>query len=315
MNQKQTTIRAANFLTLVVIFGLSTITGYSISQLTATSDKHPPANKQTSTLTAETIADIRGVLPFVRNSWYQPSTTATKPTDQNQPNSFSSTGASSQISSSPSSLTNINNYIVPIVPEPVTAVPINGMAPVFYAIETKQPVVFLTIDDGIVKDPTAIAFIKRHHLVASLFLNDSKVADNYSYFKTLKTSGSTIENHTVNHPDLTRLSYVQQKKEICDNADRFAAVFGKRPTLFRPPYGAFNNTTRRAAADCGMLALIHWHAKANNGAMQYQQGDTLQPGDIVLMHFRKDVIADLTAFNEAAQKSNLKTVLLEDWIK
>lgn len=200
-------------------------------------------------------------------------------------------------------------------PDLINTAKIYGMVPVFYNVKTTQPVVFLTIDDGAVKDYEATVFMNRHHLVATLFLNDSKISDNYNFFRSLQSAGNPIENHTVNHHDLTKLSYVQQKKEICDNADTFSRVFGKRPTLFRPPYGAFNDNTRRAAADCGMTALIHWHAKANGGSIQYQQGDKLQPGDIVLMHFRKEVLADLTAFTDAAQKAHLQTVLLENWIK
>jgi hypothetical protein len=49
--------------------------------------------------------------------------------------------------------------------------------------------------------------------------------------------------------------------------------------------------------------------------VQYQQGNSLQAGDIVLMHFRKEVIADLTAFTTAAESAKLQPVLLEDWIK
>lgn len=209
-----------------------------------------------------------------------------------------------------------------VIPPPVlpsadvtSAIKVNGMVPVFYKLKTEQPVVFLTIDDGTTKDPASIAFMAKHHLVATLFLNDSKIADNYPFFKTLQQAGNPIENHTVSHNDLTKLNYTQQKQEICTNADNFEKAYGKRPTLFRPPYGAFNDTTRRAAADCGMTALIHWRAKANGGSMQYQQGDKLMPGDIVLMHFRKEIIADLTAFTNAAEQANLRTVLLEDWIK
>ncbi|GAC1391647.1 MAG: hypothetical protein NVSMB46_04900 [Candidatus Saccharimonadales bacterium] len=188
------------------------------------------------------------------------------------------------------------------------------LAPVYYRVNTSQPVVFLTIDDGMVKDPAAISFMQQHNIVASLFLNDSKISDNYDYFRKLQSNGSIIQNHTVNHPDLTKLSFQAQKKEICDNADKFETIYGKRPTLFRPPYGAYNDLTRRAATACGMAAVVHWHAKANGGSMQYQQGNKLQPGDIVLMHFRKEVIADLTAFVTAAKQANLKPVLLENWI-
>jgi len=49
------------------------------------------------------------------------------------------------------------------------------------------------------------------------------------------------------------LSYAEQVKEICGEADLQEQQFGRRPTLFRPPGGAYNTNTRRAAATCGML--------------------------------------------------------------
>lgn len=201
-----------------------------------------------------------------------------------------------------------------IIPDVNVLVPQNGMVPAITSIKTTKPVVFLTIDDGMIKDPAVMNFMEEHHLLASLFLNDSAIANDYQFFQTLQAQGNRIENHTVNHPDLTKLSYLQQKHEICDNADTFAAVFGKRPTLFRPPFGAYNDATRRAAADCGMTALVSWHAKVNNGSAQYQQGDKLQAGDIVLMHFRKEVITDVTAYYKATKKAGLTTVLLENWV-
>ncbi len=283
------TIKAIDILVWIGIFYLSAIAGYTIANIA------PAGNVWTHSLEH---------------------TPPTELSSHSHPDTFASTDVNTQ--PPPNSTlkpTTTNSPQSPLIAEVTTSIVTNGMIPVFYKVETKQPVVFLTIDDGVVKDDAAITFMQQHHLLASLFLNDSKISDNYDYFKILQSAGNDIENHTVNHLNLTKLTYYQQKKEICDNADKFATVFGKRPTLFRPPYGAFNDITRQAAADCGMTALIHWHAKANNGSVQYQQGEKLQPGDIVLMHFRKEVIADLTAFDQAAQKAKLKTALLEDWIK
>jgi len=69
---------------------------------------------------------------------------------------------------------------------------------------------------------------------------------------------------------------------------------------------------RQAAYDCGMKAVVTWIAKANGGSMQYQIGDKLRAGDIVLMHFRPEFKSDLQAFVDAEKAAGLHTELLED---
>jgi peptidoglycan/xylan/chitin deacetylase (PgdA/CDA1 family) len=95
-------------------------------------------------------------------------------------------------------------------------------------------------------------------------------------------------------------------------ADYVQQQFGRRPIFFRPPGGAYSNTMRRAAADCGMKAVVTWIAKANGGSMQYQIGDHLRPGDVVLMHFRPEFKQDMQAFLDAMTVAGLHTELLEN---
>lgn len=61
-----------------------------------------------------------------------------------------------------------------------------------------------------------------------------------------------------------------------------------------------------------MKAVVTWMVTVNDGALQYQIGDCLRPGDIVLMHFRPTFVADLEAFIAAANASGLRMALLED---
>jgi len=199
-------------------------------------------------------------------------------------------------------------------PEPVAASP--SQIPVLLRVPTDKPVVFLGIDDGLVKSPEAYDWLTSHHLQFTLFLEDDLVRSDYDYFRGLQAAGMTIEDHTISHPDLTTMTLDQQKAEICGAADSFQAAFGSRPTLFRPPYGSYNDLTRQAAAECGMKALIIWHAKANGGAIQFQDGNTsLLPGDIVLMHFRPEFLQDMKAFTDQASAAGLQIGRLEDWIQ
>ncbi len=205
--------------------------------------------------------------------------------------------------------------VKPVVFTPDFSLPetVNGLAPVITHIDTKQPVVFLGIDDGAYKDPEVVQLMHANHIKASLYLSKLFIGSNPDFFKQLTTDGSVIENHTLNHDtNMVRTqSYAQQKQEICGMADFEEKTYGKRPRFFRPPGGAYSTTMQKAAHDCGMSAIVTWIAKANGGSMQYQIGSGLRPGDIVLMHFRPEFKRDLQAFIDAMNAANLHTELLE----
>lgn len=202
---------------------------------------------------------------------------------------------------------------VPFVADYTLPAAQNGLAPVITTLPTKQKIVFLGIDDGAFKDPSVVTLLQQNHIKASLFLSQLFIANNPDFFKQIVAQGSVVEDHTLHHhTDMTKTeSYAEQKSEICGMADYDAKEYGRRPTLFRPPGGAYSDTMRKAAYDCGMKAVVTWIAKANGGSMQYQIGKTLRPGDIVLMHFRPEFKNDLQAFVDAETAAGLHTELLE----
>ncbi len=190
----------------------------------------------------------------------------------------------------------------------------NGLAPVIRRFDTHQPVVFLGIDDGNYKDPSVVQMMRDNHIHASLFLSKLFIANNPDFFKQLIDEGSVVEDHTLSHDTnmIKTQSYEQQKQEICGMANYEQQIYNVRPQLFRPPGGAYSTVMQKAANDCGMKAIITWAAKANGGSMQYQEGNGLRPGDIVLMHFRPEFKKDMQAFIDAMHTANLHTELLED---
>ncbi|MFE7584561.1 polysaccharide deacetylase family protein [Streptomyces gardneri] len=165
-----------------------------------------------------------------------------------------------------------------------------GLPPVFTTVPTKQKVVFLTIDDGAEKDPELLRMMQDLRIPYSAFLSDYVVKDDYGYFAKMQKSqesGVALHNHTLNHRYLPGLSYKQQKREICGMQDVIEKRFGKRPPLFRPPYGNYNEDTLRAAKSCGVRAVPLWSAEAFPDHMEWREWDRdLHPGDIVLTHFR-----------------------------
>jgi peptidoglycan/xylan/chitin deacetylase (PgdA/CDA1 family) len=191
----------------------------------------------------------------------------------------------------------------------------DGKAPVIRKIETSKPYVFITMDDGAIQDPSALQLIKDSGLRPTLFLNEKYFKGHEAYFKAIQDeAGAEINDHTMTHPNLRGKPYDAQRKEICGDADAIAAAFGKRPLLFRPPFGNYDANTQKATVDCGMKALILWTAAVNDGVVQFQAGNKLKPGDIVLMHFRKTFVEDYRAFLERARQDGLTPVPLSDFL-
>ena len=202
-----------------------------------------------------------------------------------------------------------------LVPDYVLPPIVDGMVPVLTKVPTEQKVVFLTIDDGAIKRDSDFALLEKNGVKASLFLAHNFIAGSADFYKKYTAAGHLIENHTMTHNlDFIHLSYEQQKAEICQMADYEEQQFGRRPVFFRPPGGPYTMAIRKAVAECGMKAVVDWETKANAGQMDYQVGAGLRPGDIVLMHFRKEFPDDLAAFLKAQKAAGLKVVLLEDYL-
>lgn len=162
-----------------------------------------------------------------------------------------------------------------------------SLPPVFTNVPTKEKVVFLTIDDGAEKDPELLRMMDELKIPYSAFLSDYVINDNYAYFKKMQARGVSLHNHTLTHPYLPGLSYEEQKREICGQQDKIKKQYGKRPELFRPPYGNYNAGTLRAAKSCGVKAVPLWSSEAFPDHMEWREWDRdLHPGDIVLTHFR-----------------------------
>lgn len=192
----------------------------------------------------------------------------------------------------------------------------HGKAPVLTRINTSQPYVFISIDDGAVRDPHALALIKQSRARPTLFLNQIYVQGHESYFKELlDQGGATVGDHTVDHRKLRGTPLAFQRQEICDDATALQRELGQRPELFRPPFGSYDDNTRIAAHACGMKAIIVWSATVNNGALQFQQGNHLRRGDIVLMHFRPTFVQDYTAFLNEAKRDGLTPMPLPDNVR
>ncbi|BFO14581.1 polysaccharide deacetylase family protein [Streptomyces sp. KM77-8] len=158
-----------------------------------------------------------------------------------------------------------------------------GLPPVIDRVPTRDRVVFLTYDDGAERDPGFIDLVRERALPVSLFLTDSVTGPGYAHFARLRAVGASLQNHTLDHRALRGLPYAGQRAEICGQQRKLMSRFGVRATLFRPPYGTYDTTTLKAAADCGIRAVVASRATLeSDGHLTYTTGHRhLNPGDII----------------------------------
>jgi len=160
---------------------------------------------------------------------------------------------------------------------------------VFSHVPMTDKVVFVTIDDGIEKDPRFIQMVKDFQIPITVSLADVLIRDDYAYFEKLYETGFiSIQNHTVTHPlHMPGLSASRQLDEISGQQEKLRREYGTTPYIFRPPGGNYDATTIGAVREAGLKGLMLWKEAMEISDMEYQTpAHTLRPGDIILCHFR-----------------------------
>lgn len=179
-----------------------------------------------------------------------------------------------------------------------TGAPFLAPAPVAAGFEkvdcTLVPCVALTYDDGPGESTAGILdTLAAHHAAATFFAMGEKAKPFAAILKRAVTEGHLVENHTWNHPHLSRLSRAEVIKQIRDTTAALTAATGKPVTVFRPPYGDMNASVRAAA---GMPAILwsfdtfDWQSPPD-ATLIARAVDGPDPGGIVLQHDIQPVTA------------------------
>ncbi len=75
--------------------------------------------------------------------------------------------------------------------------------------------------------------------------------------KQLSDAGHEIMNHSDTHPHMTQISVEKMKQEVESCDKKIEAITGKKPTLFRAPYGDYDNKVVGTMRDTGHFT-IQW---------------------------------------------------------
>ena len=127
--------------------------------------------------------------------------------------------------------------------------------------------VYLTFDDGpSVYTPQILSELEAKGVPATFFVLGERAVQYPSYVQREHADGDGIGDHSWDHPDLTTLTPEQVRLELQSTADEIANLTGAPPTLWRPPFGYFNDTVTQVASSLG-LSMRLWDVNPEDYTM------------------------------------------------
>ncbi len=160
-----------------------------------------------------------------------------------------------------------------------------------YCVQRDQKVVSLSFDAAWGNEDTQqlIDILGKFNVKATFFVVGEWVDKYPESVKALADAGHEIMNHSNDHAHFNSLSAEEIAADISACNDKIEAITGIRPTLFRPPYGEYDDHVISTVRGMGMEP-IQWDVDSLDwkelSAPEITQRVTskVQPGSIVLFH-------------------------------
>ena len=161
-----------------------------------------------------------------------------------------------------------------------------------YSVQRNDRKIALTIDAAWQDDktPFILSTLEKYNIPATFFLCGFWVKDYPDMVKAIYDGGHEIGNHSMTHPHMSKLS----SEAIVDELEQFETlidpIIGKRTTLFRAPFGEYNDNVIKTLRENG-YEVIQWNIdtidwKSERSAQTIL--DTVLPklaaGSIILCH-------------------------------
>ena len=188
--------------------------------------------------------------------------------------------------------------------------------------ETRFKVVALTFDDGPDPESTPLMLdILKDRAKATFFCIGKKIDGNEELLKRMNDEGHLIGMHSYSHSNwFSFFTPSRIKSELQKTENKISGVIGKKPLLFRPPFGVINPSIKKA------LSFFPYHVIGfNNRSLDTVINDKkkiilkimnhLEPGNIILFH---DTVANapdlLKSFLTAVSDKGYIVVCLDEML-
>ncbi|SHJ67653.1 polysaccharide deacetylase family sporulation protein PdaB [Tepidibacter formicigenes] len=128
-----------------------------------------------------------------------------------------------------------------------------------YCVDTKEKKIAISFDAawGQIYTREILDILDKYNVKTTFFLVGFWVDKHPDLVKEIYARGHEIGNHSTTHPKMSLLSKEEITKELEITSEKIEKIIDKKPTVFRPPFGDYNNTLIETAQSLGYYT-IQW---------------------------------------------------------
>ena len=160
-----------------------------------------------------------------------------------------------------------------------------------YSVKTEEKKIAITINCALNADDIdkILETLEKQQVKTTLFMVGDWIEKNEESAKKIFAAGHDLGNHSYNHPHINNLNYDKNIEQIKKCSELIQKITGKPSTLYRGPFGEYNDTVLQAAKDL-KHTTIQWSIdsldyKSLTGEQMWERIEPkLQNGSIILMH-------------------------------
>ena len=128
-----------------------------------------------------------------------------------------------------------------------------------YSVEREDKKIAISFDCawGTEYTDTILRYLAQNDMKCTFFAVQFWVEKNPEYAKKIVEAGHELGTHSRTHSYMSKLSESEISDELKTSSDAIERITGQRPTLFRAPYGDYDNLVIDTAKKAG-LYTIQW---------------------------------------------------------
>ena len=169
-----------------------------------------------------------------------------------------------------------------------------------YGVARTDRAVALTIDAawGGDKTPEILSILKEKQAPATFFLVGRWIREFPDLTRAIAEAGHVIGSHSDSHPHLCSLSDSQIQTELSETAAALTDLGLPAPTLFRPPFGEYDDRVVTALRSAGYQVIqwsvdtLDWKEERTASQVMETVARKIEPGAILLCHNNANTIAE-----------------------
>jgi len=170
-----------------------------------------------------------------------------------------------------------------------------------YCVDTAEKKVALSFDAAWGNEDTAriLEILKEQNVHVTFFMTGGWVNSYPEDVKAIAAAGHDLGNHSQNHKEMSKLSVSEIKEELTSVHNKVKELTGVEMTLFRPPYGDYDNDLVTTATSLGYYTIqwsvdsLDWKDYGVDSIIKtVVNHKNLDCGAIILMHNGATYTAD-----------------------